>query len=70
MNGRKVERLRREQGMSQVELAEKIGVRQATISRIEASRQNLSLNLLQRVADALNVAPADLLTEDPQPVAA
>lgn len=40
--------------LTQKELAKKVGTSQAAISRIEAMNGNPSLNLLKRIAQALN----------------
>jgi len=45
--------LRVRRGLSQAELAETVGASERTISRIEGGSKNPSLNLLQKVADAL-----------------
>lgn len=46
---------REEAGLSQTELAARVGMAQSALSRIEAGRANLTLGTLQRVADALGV---------------
>lgn len=46
---------REEAGLSQTELAARIGIAQSALSRIEAGRANLTLGTLQRVTDALGV---------------
>jgi ribosome-binding protein aMBF1 (putative translation factor) len=46
---------REEAGLSQTELAARIGIAQPALSRIEAGRANLTLGTLQRVTDALGV---------------
>ena len=45
--------LRKARKMSQLELAEKIGTTQSNVARIEGGRQNFTINLLDRVAKAL-----------------
>lgn len=42
------------EGLSQKELAEKIGTKQSAISRLESGTYNPSLALLQKVVEALN----------------
>ena len=54
--GKKLAGIRREQGLSQKELAKKIGVSQQLISRIEKGRENISLGTLTNIACALNKA--------------
>jgi transcriptional regulator with XRE-family HTH domain len=49
--------------MNQAELADKAGVSQAYIGKIECGRGNVTLNVLSAVADALEVTPAQLITE-------
>jgi len=46
--------LRIERGLSQKELAERVGTKQPTIARLESGRYAPSLRLLRRVAEALN----------------
>jgi transcriptional regulator with XRE-family HTH domain len=45
--------LRKSLGLSQKELAEKLNTRQSAISRIEKGEQNISIGLLEKIADAL-----------------
>lgn len=47
-------------GMNQTELAERVGVRQATIARYEAGTRSPSPEVLGRLADALGVEEWDL----------
>jgi transcriptional regulator with XRE-family HTH domain len=47
--------LRKTLGLSQKELAEKLNTRQSAISRIEKGEQNISISLLEKIADALGV---------------
>lgn len=54
--GKKVAGIRREQGLSQKEIAKKIGVSQQLISRIEKGGENISLGTLTNIARALNKA--------------
>ncbi|MFC4668167.1 helix-turn-helix transcriptional regulator [Seohaeicola nanhaiensis] len=53
-------RIRKARGMSQDELAHKVGVKQATISRIEKGVNNPSLDVAKRIAEALEVSPVEL----------
>jgi DNA-binding XRE family transcriptional regulator len=45
--------LRKEQGMTQTELAEKLATTQAAISRIESGKQNITLAYAEEIARAL-----------------
>jgi transcriptional regulator with XRE-family HTH domain len=58
---RNVRRLRQRKSWSQLDLANEAGVRQALISSIEHGRANPTLESLDKVASALDVAVADLL---------
>lgn len=50
---RQLIKARLEQGITQKELAAKIGTRQSNISRIERGQQNTSIGLLNKVAKGL-----------------
>jgi len=51
--GQRIQELRKEAGMTQVQLAEKCGMAQPNIARIEAGTYATSLDVLSRVAEAL-----------------
>lgn len=51
--GKKIIAIRHEQNLSQKELAEKIGISQQLVSRIEKGRENVSLSTLTNLARAL-----------------
>lgn len=48
-----IQRTRQQRGMTQAELAEQLGTSQSAINRIEHGKQNLSLETLARLSDAL-----------------
>ena len=56
--------LRRIRGMSQEKLAEKAGISRSLLSNIEAPNMvsNFSLNVFYNIADALEIAPDQLIT--------
>ena len=61
----RIRELRREQGLTQVQLAERCGMPQSTISRIESgTTSGVDFSTLDRVAEALRVHPADLIAFD------
>ena len=62
--GRRITEIRRRAGISTNDLAEKVGKSQATISRIENGKQNLTLNLLIAISKALSVHPFQLIGRD------
>lgn len=57
---------RLEKGMTQAELAELIGTQRSNICRIESGAQNLSLDLLLKISNALDKDVSVLLTEREQ----
>lgn len=63
-------RLRQATGLSQEELADRAGLHRTYISSIERGQRNVSLENIFRLADALDVEAAELLTpvEDMGPV--
>lgn len=44
--------LRKKQGLSQVELAQKLGTTQSNVARMEAGQQNFTTDTLQKIASA------------------
>lgn len=52
--GYKINQIRKKEGISQKELAEKIDTAQGNISRIERGEQNVTYELLDKIAQALN----------------
>ena len=56
-----VRRLRKSQGLTQVGLAERSGLCQSWISRLERRAENPSIATLQRLATGLQVEIRDLL---------
>ncbi|MBU1147786.1 MAG: helix-turn-helix transcriptional regulator [Candidatus Omnitrophica bacterium] len=51
--GKEIRRIRKEENLSQKELAHKTGISQQLISRIEKGRENISLITLKRISRAL-----------------
>ncbi len=49
-----ISRVRQERGMTQAEFAERLGTSQSAVNRIEKGKQNLSLETLGRLSEALN----------------
>jgi transcriptional regulator with XRE-family HTH domain len=53
-------------GLTQAELAEVIGVRQATISDLETGKsRRIGLDLLGMLCEVLDVEPSDLIVREP-----
>jgi transcriptional regulator with XRE-family HTH domain len=59
--GQRLARLRKQRGYTQVELAEKIGTRQALITAYETDRRALSAEMAVRLAVAMEVSTDELL---------
>ena len=60
--------LRRQKGLSQRELGERLGPTQKTIDYYERRAVNPTLDLVQKVAEALEVSPAQLIGDDAAPL--
>ncbi|MGN6690550.1 MAG: helix-turn-helix domain-containing protein [Sphingopyxis sp.] len=60
--GKNVERLRRAQGLTQEQLAEKSGFSQQYISGLENGQRNPTVVTLYEIATALSATPIDLIT--------
>mgnify|MGYP002778407806 FL=1 len=57
-----VRRMRERRGMTQVQLAELAGVRQATISAMETGQtRGVDFDVLERIAEVLDVEPGSLI---------
>jgi transcriptional regulator with XRE-family HTH domain len=53
--GQRVKTLRKEKGMSQEELAEKSGLNRPYISAIEQGKRNVSLEVMDKLAEAIGI---------------
>lgn len=63
--GRTIRGARRERGLSQGALAALVELNRTSITNIEAGRQGVSVEALLDLAEALQVAPGDLLPTRP-----
>jgi transcriptional regulator with XRE-family HTH domain len=59
--GLNLQRLRRDKGFSQEELADRAQIHQTYLSGVERGRRNPTITVLQRIADALDADIVDLL---------
>ena len=59
--GANVRRLRKEQGRTQEEVAHAAAISVRYLSSIEAGRENLTLQVLERLGKVLGARPGDLL---------
>lgn len=64
--GSRVRRARSER-LTQQALAVKVGLSRAAIANVEVGRQRVPLHMLYRFAEALDVAPAELLPQGTEP---
>jgi transcriptional regulator with XRE-family HTH domain len=62
--GFNLRRLREKKGWSQEKLAEVTGLHRTYISGIERGIRNPTLMIIEQIATALKIRPADLLKED------
>ncbi|MCZ2223297.1 MAG: helix-turn-helix domain-containing protein [Chitinophagales bacterium] len=59
--GNKIVELRTEKGLRQIDLSDLIGIEDSALRRIEKGRVNSSINMLRKIAKALNVSISDLV---------
>lgn len=62
--GTNVKHYRQKTGLSQEAFAEKCGMHRTYISAIECFRRSISLENIQRIADALNIEAYKLIVEN------
>ena len=59
--GERIVQIRKEKGIKQKELVQKLGMKDASIIRIEKGRVNSTICMLRRISEGLNVELSDLL---------
>ena len=64
--GENVRKYRNERNLSQEAFAEECGLHRTYISGIERFQRNVSLDNIQRIAEALNIPPYKLLVKENQ----
>jgi transcriptional regulator with XRE-family HTH domain len=62
--GAKVAGFRQAQGLTTTKLAQKVGISQAQISRLENGKQGFRSATLEKIANALSVRISDLVRDD------
>ena len=60
--GLNLQRLRRQKGLSQEELAHRANIHQAYLSGVERGKRNPTVTVLQRIAEALGADIEDLVS--------
>lgn len=58
-----VRRIREARGLTQAQLADRSGLNQATISKIERGTANVTLDVILHIAEALGVQPFELFAQ-------
>ncbi len=59
--GEKIIEIRQEKGISQVELANSIGMEDSSLRRIEKGRVNSTILMLKKIAEGLNISIHEIL---------
>jgi len=59
--GERIVELRKEQNLRQIDLSDKVGIEDSSLRRIESGRVNSSINMLRKIASALEIEIIDLL---------
>jgi transcriptional regulator with XRE-family HTH domain len=62
--GRNVRAVRKEKDWTQEHLAFEAGVKRAYLSEIESGKRNPTLDVVEKIAKALGVSPANLIDEE------
>ena len=65
--GNRLLALRKDRGLTQMELAEKAGLADRTYADIERGTVNMRMSTLVKICEALNIRPNDLLLSYEQP---
>jgi transcriptional regulator with XRE-family HTH domain len=63
--GRELRRVRKERGLTQSDLAQRVHLGRTSVANIESGQQRVYLHTLMKLAAALHVSPAELLPEEP-----
>lgn len=64
--GRKIRELRRERKLTQTELAERVGIHQSDLSRMEKGEYKVGLDTLIRILQTFNLGIGDFFEERPR----
>lgn len=62
-----IKELRKKRGLTQQQLAEKIGISQVHLGRLESNARSMDLEQVEKIAAALGVKPFDILPQKWQP---
>lgn len=61
--GEIIKKVRKERGLTQKQLGERLGISQAAIGQFESNKANPKIETIQKIADALNVSLNDLIPD-------
>lgn len=62
-----IKEIRKRKGITQVELAKRLGISQGAIQKLETGERGLDLDWMEKISKALNVKPWELLPKEMQP---
>lgn len=65
--GRKIRQLRRQRKLTQVELADKIGIHQSDLSRMEQGEYKVGLDTLLKILGTFNLGIGEFFDENARP---
>lgn len=65
--GNNIDTLRKSAGMTVQELADKVGISRIYLSAIKSGRRDINGRIIQRIADALNCEPEDIISRPSGP---
>lgn len=65
MYGDKIRMIRELRGFSQENMADKLGIKQNSYSKIETNQTRLTAEMLEKIARELGVTPIDILSHQP-----
>lgn len=65
MYGEKIRMIREIRNYSQEHMADRLGIKQNSYSKIENNQTKLTTEMLQKIADALGVSPMDIMNQQP-----
>jgi len=67
MSENSIKEIRKRKGITQVQLAQMLGVTQGAVQKLETGENDLTGKMLRKLASVLNVEPWELLPKDMQP---
>jgi transcriptional regulator with XRE-family HTH domain len=60
-NADRLKKLRKDLGLSQVQMGQRLNVEQSTISKYETNNQDINIHFLQRLVEEFNVDPNEFI---------